>query len=290
MKTYAIDGGIGKQIMFTAMINELANNTKEGKINIVSPYSDIFIGHPKVKYVWDNKLTGSPEMIENTSDFIFYEPYRSNFALDKEGHLFDFWCKGLNIDRNKIDKKPILNYMTDDIMNEIEKITSDIGDFIVVQFTGGQSPLDYSENSEYIQGDMHFQRNYPIAFAHKLVSKIKEKYPDLTIIDYSLPNEHPDIAGTVRIKLPYIGYPELLKRAKTYIGIDSSLLHLGAASGTNGIGLFGGIPHWQFGWDYTKPLTNFNGKVSEFDPFDPYYICVDTNRVLKELNKYIKEK
>ena len=52
MNTYIIEGGIGKQVAFTAIINALAKKDKD-KIQILSPYVDIFGGNTNVKYALD---------------------------------------------------------------------------------------------------------------------------------------------------------------------------------------------------------------------------------------------
>ena len=52
MNTYIIEGGIGKQVAFTAIIDALVKKDKE-KIQVHSPYVDIFGGNTNVKYALD---------------------------------------------------------------------------------------------------------------------------------------------------------------------------------------------------------------------------------------------
>ena len=52
MNTYIIEGGIGKQVAFSAIIDALVKKDKE-KIQILSPYVDIFGGNTNVKYALD---------------------------------------------------------------------------------------------------------------------------------------------------------------------------------------------------------------------------------------------
>ena len=47
MNTYIIEGGIGKQVAFTAIIDALVKKDKE-KIQILSPYVDIFGGNTNI--------------------------------------------------------------------------------------------------------------------------------------------------------------------------------------------------------------------------------------------------
>ena len=53
MNTYIVEGGIGKQVAFTAIIDALVKKDKE-KIQVHSPYVDIFGGNTNVKYALDS--------------------------------------------------------------------------------------------------------------------------------------------------------------------------------------------------------------------------------------------
>jgi hypothetical protein len=62
--------------------------------------------------------------------------------------------------------------------NNIEK-------YILVQFSGGQSPLTY--NGQY--NNINPNRNYQPFLAQQVINMLKEEYKDATIIDCTLPNE-----------------------------------------------------------------------------------------------------
>ena len=55
MNTYIIEGGIGKQVAFTAIIDALVKKDKE-KIQVYSPYVDIFGGNTNIKFPEGLKL------------------------------------------------------------------------------------------------------------------------------------------------------------------------------------------------------------------------------------------
>ena len=283
--TYIIDGGIGKHTMFTSIIPELAKKSPLGRINICSAYTNAF-EYIDTKYIcvlFGLDVMFGPEFKQYTSEVIHYEPYRSNFGLDGDGHLMKYWCKGLGVDYDPNTLPLEINVTNSEILEKVQDIVTEHPNFILVQFTGGQSAIGFTPEMQYQNNMMQFQRNYQYMFANLLVSKIKKVYPDLTIIDYSLPNEHPGYTDAIRVDLPTIGYAELVKYAKTVIGIDSSLLHFAAAQRKPGIGLWGGCPSWQFGWNIHKNLTNFNGDPKDFNPMDPYYISIDSEIIMSEL-------
>ena len=283
--TYMIEGGLGKMICFSAMINDLAKKSSTGVINIISPYPDVFAWNEKVQVSFSLDQQGHPDFKALTTELVYREPYKSNFQIDGDGHLLKYWARELGIEYNNKWLPVDVNVQDEATLSRVNSLKDELGDFIIVQFTGGQPAVGFDPESEYQNNHMQIQRNYPYGFAQTLINKIKIKYPDLNIIDFSLPNEHHGYQGASRIELPYIGYSELVKHAKAVIGIDSSLLHMASAANKKGIGLFGGCPAWQFGWSNMKNITNFRGTPSEFDPNDPWNISIDSNVVMKELNK-----
>lgn len=295
MKTFWLEGGIGKHVMFTAMIDEL--HKKYGKFNVLSAYPDVFKGNPKIKkaYSLDNFMEDPRFTRDN--DVVYTEPYKSNFVFEKERHLLEFWTKQLGIKHSK-DMKP--NIVSRGIFKiDAKKIADDINKehngFIILQFTGGQSPYEMSNPNgpaPYGQNPMINQRNYPHELVVELVEKIQKEYPDLKILMYSLPNEHPEIPGTERLNLEYMTYVELLRYAKTFVSIDSSLSHMATAVDKKGIVLWGGISYPEFGWDMHVNLTNYRGEYGEkgnFDPNNPHYIKVPTDTIMEEFNKIMEE-
>ena len=53
MNCYIVEGGIGKAIAFTSIVDALAEKDG-GEICISTPYPDIFGGNPKIKWVFDS--------------------------------------------------------------------------------------------------------------------------------------------------------------------------------------------------------------------------------------------
>jgi len=281
--TYMVEGGLGKHIMFSAMIPDLYKKNNNQKINICSAYPDVFAWNKYVQKSFSHQQ--QEENKEIISDLIYREPYKSMFNVEKTKHLLYYWAKDLDIEFNK-DWKPMqIDIKDENLKDKVDKLVSDLGDFIVVQFMGGQPPVGFDPKSAYQNNPMQMQRNYQFPFAQTLINKIKAKYPNLKIIDYSLPNEHQGYQGAMRVELPYIAYAELVKHSKCVIGIDSSLLHFASAGNVKAIGLWGGCPEWQFGWKNITNITNFKGKKENFNPYDPYYISIDSDVILKELDK-----
>ena len=92
MNTYIIEGGIGKQVAFTAIIDALVKKDKE-KIQVHSPYVDIFGGNTNIKYALDaNTIPVHDKRILDSQNICFCEPYKANF-IKGDHHIIQSYCK-----------------------------------------------------------------------------------------------------------------------------------------------------------------------------------------------------
>ena len=92
MNTYIIEGGIGKQVAFTAIIDALVKKDKE-KIQILSPYVDIFGGNTNIKYALDaNTIPVHDKRILDSQNICYCEPYKANF-IKGDHHIIQSYCK-----------------------------------------------------------------------------------------------------------------------------------------------------------------------------------------------------
>ena len=106
MNTYIIEGGIGKQVAFTAIINALVKKDKE-KIQIFSPYVDIFGGNTNVKYALDsNTIPVHDKRILDSQNICYCEPYKANF-LKGDHHIIQSYCKLFGV-KYEEDRKSVV--------------------------------------------------------------------------------------------------------------------------------------------------------------------------------------
>ena len=290
MNTYMIEGGIGKQVAFTAIIDALAKKDK-GKIQIHSPYVDIFGGNTNVKLALDaNTIHTSDKRILNSQNICHCEPYKSNY-LKGELHIIQSYCKLFGV-RYEENMRPKM--FTDHYKNHAKKVAGD-NDFIVIQFSGGQSPVVYNSNSNYMSNDP--TRNYHPFLVQKVINLIKEKYEDLKIINFSLPNE-PNYEQTIRPELmPFAQWHEMLKlsNCKGFISVDSCLNHFARSAGRKGVVIWGGTRWIQLGYKQNKNINKWWNKWDEWDndkyePRDPRNVMVEPEVVFENFEKiYGKE-
>lgn len=254
MKIYVVQGGIGKHVMFSSLINKLCELNEE-KIIVVSAYPDLFKFHPKVEKSATFDTPGFyDEYIKNTDNMIIHrEPYISDYVKGNT-HLIEQWAKLLGVEYNN-DLPDI--YVDDFAVEEAERFIKDFPDFILVQFSGGQSPLMIDRNIPFIsQGQI---RDYPRELAQEVVDKLKKVYPKYSIINYALPNEGTyNLEGCEHLESPYLFYVCLLKYCKTYVCIDSSLQHFAAElhNEKKGIVIWGSTDPKCLGYEKNINISN----------------------------------
>lgn len=239
-----IQGGLGLNISFTRAAKILKE--KYENIYVKSPYWDVFQCCPDI--------TGTYKP-EESRDFLF-DAISSDDNVLKVGRLYDMqdfiakklnydkaWLKFCDYDRENIGPGPSkLDFNLKNIeqtwpglRKQADEALAKLGDyesFIIVQFWGGQSPLDAPQDGNWLNKPYNYQneplkRHYPVEKAQEFVNQYKDIHPHTKIIQYSLPNE-PMLEGCEHFTMPYLAYALLAQdvHCRGFVAIDSSLQHL----------------------------------------------------------------
>ena len=292
LNTYIVEGGVGKCTAFTALIDKLAKKANSG-IQVYTPYISCFANNPNVKLAFEQTLPLSDKRIMASSNIYYSEPYKSNFQFGNQ-HLIEAYS---NLHDVKFDTSMVPKMFTEQLKPIVDKWKEEKKvnkDYILVQFTGGQSAwTGGAPNTQYINGNPG--RIYPQYLAQSVINLIREKYPKLTIIDCTLPNE-PSYEGTIKCDLHWSALHELLKDAKTYIAIDSCLQHFSPSVKKRGTVIWGSTKWIQYGYTHNTNLHYHMGKKwndSKFDANDPRNVLVSPETVFdsfENLYNFPKEK
>jgi hypothetical protein len=300
MNIYVLQGGIGKHVMFSSLINKLSEKSGD-KIAIVSAYPDLFKFHPNVeKSVVFHEAGFYDEYIKDTdNDIIFHEVYYSNYIKGKT-HFIEELAK-LNTVTYEDDIPDI--YVDSFAMEEAERFLENFPKFIITQFSGGQSPVNFQANQPFFNNGGQI-KDYPRDLAQKLIYNIREKYPDHKILNYVLPNESTNnLDETIQIEAPFLFYVCLLQYCDAYIGIDSSLQHFAANRYNNkkGVVLWGSTSPKCLGYEKNINLSNckehtmrplcspagdiFNKDKSYWKPPDPDCMKINPDLIVEKLKE-----
>lgn len=263
-----IEGGTGKHIMAAAVMPLLRK--KYDEIYTVSAYTDILQACP---YVEQSFAIGQSNLYtdlvcDDDCTVLWKDPYNNNAFIKKHIHLFTAWCEEFAIEPpvNPMRLSPCLElnrlpFLERGLARMDEWINSANGDYIIVQFTGGQSPLSPTEI--YQAYNEPIKRNY--YEGQKLVYALQEAYPSAKILCYGLPNE-PDYRGADKIEVPYLCYRHAAKNARKIVCIDSSLQHLAAGTGADCTVIWGETRPEHFGYAFHKNICAGNVKNTQ-----PYF-------------------
>lgn len=280
MKTYVVEGGVGKCLAFSALVDDLASRDG-GSIQIHTPYHEVFGNNPKVKTVFDSQtIPLFDDRIRNSEDIIFCEPYKSRF-IRGDIHLIESYCDLLGIEYRK-DMRPKM--FTDHAKKDVDAML-DKGAikrrYVLVQFSGGQPYIGYHQGAQYSNGDIG--RNYHPYLAQQVVNRLLEDDKDRDVIQFALPNE-PILHGVKTISSSLAGWHEVAKNSEGFIGIDSCLNHFAPSAGIKGVVLWGSTRFSQFGYPENKNLNAYfedEWQEDGFAPQDPRNMMIDPERVFQ---------
>lgn len=261
-----VEGGLGKNVMLTAILRELKEQKGYDEMYVISPYHDVFKACSVVTDAFQPGFgTLYQELVlDPNCDVLWKEPYSNQRFIKKQCHLFEAWAEefGIELPADPTTYTPLL----DNIENEYpqvariaeEKRAQFGGNYCIVQFSGGQSPLTPLVDPQgnpvpYMNEQEAIKRNYPKG--QQIIDLLKAKHGfDTQIIHFGLPNE-PSYEGAIKIEAPYLTYHLLAKDAKEIICIDSSLQHLATGVNDNVTVIWGETRPKHFGYSCNRNIA-----------------------------------
>lgn len=269
----SVEGGLGKNVMLTALIPELKKKYEE--IYVISPYHDVFMSCPDVDgaFPFGQGSLYQELVLDPDCDVLWKEPYSNGKFIKKQVHLFDAWAQefGIKLTKPAMDYTPNLDGIAEEfpaLKQAADKIAQESGKFILVQFCGGQSPLGPQQDAQgnpipYNDRQEVIKRNY--YKGQKLINLLQEKYPDAKIIHYALPNE-PSYEGAQKVQVPYLTFRLLAEKAFKVVCTDSSLQHLATGACDDVTVIWGETQPEHFGYN-----SNHNLKPKKVYNSQPYF-------------------
>ena len=275
-----VTGGTGYNIGLCHVLNYLNDNFPgEYEFNIISPYYDLFLCCPGATNVYQPQEMRDAIFDARDKDWeiVNIRLYDLDGFIKKQLNYTQAWLQVLHIPEERwpegeaesksgtslkskfvvYDKYPALKGMVDNVLKAVKD--NGFKDFIIVQFTGGQSPLTQVPNGDWSKVPYDYQneplkRHYPIEKATEFCKLYHNKHPETAIVNFGLPNEPcPDLPYVVKTVMPYLGWYELAKYAKEIVCIDSSLQHLTAGLVKTTV-IWGHSKPENFGYSYNKNI------------------------------------
>jgi hypothetical protein len=271
-----VEGGLGKHVMLTAILTELKDKGGYDELYVISPYFDVFKACEAVTDAFPPGQGGLYQelVLDPDCDILWKEPYSNQKFIKKQCHLFDAWAEefGITLTKDACNYVPDLSKIESEFPH-LRKIANECSEkwhhnFCIVQFTGGQSPLNPTRNDKgellpYMNMQEAIKRNYYKGQA--IIDLLHRKYPDTTVVHFALPNE-PGFEGTERVEIPYLTYHLLAAEAKEIVCIDSSLQHLSTGVNDNITVIWGETRPEHFGYN-----CNHNIAAKHVSNTQPYF-------------------
>ena len=283
---FSISGGIGKNIMATAVVNSIKKQCPNSKIVVASPYSSVWENNPDIEevvnFVEDSDFFKN-HMAGKDAEFFGNDPYLSEDFLYRRNHLMKVWSEMFGIKYNNSSPKL---YFTDEEQRQVKSKLPKEKPLFFIQTSGG------APNQEY---PISWMRDMPMPLAQKVVNHMTQKGYEVIHIRHE--NQYA-LENTTWIPMNTREMMCSLLFADKLLLIDSVAQHAAAALGKKAVVCWVGNKPEIFGYEiHTNLLPKAEGKFRhKIDAYlDPYNITgvlhecpYDTNELF-DVEEIIKE-
>jgi hypothetical protein len=255
---FQIAGGIGKNVIATAVTRAMNMQYPDRKIIILTAHPDIWINNPRVHRVIQFGQTAYfyDDFIKDKDTLIFtHDPYGSADAIYRKKHMSQVWCELCGVDYK--GQVPEL-YFTHLERDQVEVLLNKTKPILLIQpFGGAQTNNKYS-----------WARDIPPYLAQRIADEFKNDYRVIQI-------KREDQMGLNGVD--YLSHnPRVLALALMFsdkrIFIDSYMQHAAAALGLSSHVFWIGNSPAVFGYEIHKNITTQfeigSTRNSLYDPFD----------------------
>lgn len=215
---FHIEGGIGKNILATAVAKAIKKKYPERELIIITAWEDPWFNNPDISrvYRFGTQVYFYDDYIKNKDSIIFmHDPYHCTDYINESDHLIKTWCKLLDIPYN--DEQPELflssreiDYVRNTVLLGIQK------PIFIIQISGGMQDVPYS-----------WARDLPFATAQEIVNHYANDYQILQI-----KNEKQVLLNNVTAcTLPFRQLFAVLLFSQKRLLIDSFAQHASTALG-----------------------------------------------------------
>lgn len=274
---FQIEGGIGKNVIATAVIRSIQKEYPDRKIIIITAYPDIWELNPRI---WRVFKFGEiqyfyQDYIKDKDTLLFLqEPYRETDFIYRKKHLSEIWCQMYNIPFDGEKPELYFTQLEGDFVYSIVNKEKPI--FLINPFGGT------NKNSKY-----SWARDIPPLLAQEIVNQASKKYRVIQIRREDQLQLHncESLSLTIRqIALTLIYSDKRLL-------IDSYLQHAAAAIGLESVVLWIGNSPTVYGYSIHKNITAEFDEASLRNSFyEPYDILGDPMQIATPPNFIFDEK
>jgi ADP-heptose:LPS heptosyltransferase len=215
---FHVEGGVGKNILATAVCSSIKNAYAQHKLIVVTPWPEVFLHNPEVYRVYKtgNFAYFYEDFILNKESIILRsEPYHSGEFFHQGKSLIEIWCDLFNIPC--ISMQPQI-FLSQRELVETARLIDKKGPILLIHPFGGGSE---SNDSQY-----SWARDLPPSFAQKIVNKV---YKNFDKVLHFRKDKQLELENTISITDSIRNLFCYTRLADKIIAIDSMVQHVAAA-------------------------------------------------------------
>lgn len=245
-----IEGGLGKHIAATAVVQGVAEYYNESKVIVVCSFPEVFLWNPNAHrvYVHGSTTYFYDDYIKNKNTLVLkHNPYDCTNHIYKRQSLIESWFEVFGIPYSGQQPTMYTNFKFEDIAVSKFYRSKPI---MVIHTNGG--PYDASDNYDK-NLISSWTRDIPTAVANNVIQTYKDKYHIFQICK-SKQNVLTDAEAIVTPTYNQELF-NLLRLSEKRLLIDSSLQHAAAALKLPSTVLWVGTDPKVFGYDIHNNIT-----------------------------------
>jgi len=239
---FQIEGGLGKSIIGTAVVEGLSKKYPKDNIIVLTSYPEVFLGNPFVHKVYHHAQMDYfyRDIISNQQIKTFlHNPYFETNFITRSEHLLETWFAMFDIKYR--GEQPHLFINTRELSFHSKEYTQQAKKpIMVIQTNGG------AENQQI---KYSWMRDLPVQTAQQVVDYFKD---DFTIFHIRR-NDQIQLQNTIQAQGDFRALCALISIAQKRLFIDSFAQHAAKAMGLNSVVCWIGNSPAQFGYE-----TNVN--------------------------------
>jgi len=215
---FQIDGGLGKSIMATAVVQVIRKRYKNAHIVVVSAYPDVFLNNPHINECFRiEQMNGAYlKYVKDKDCKIFVEdPYRNSSFLTEKEHLLKTWCRIYGLNYNY--EQPEI-YLTEPEKDYYAPFYETDKPIMAIQPNGGPAQQSYK---------YAWTRDIPSITVNSLIQHYKNDY---TVVHIKRQDQY-EYADTLAALDGYRSIAILISLSTKCLFMDSFGQHLAAAMG-----------------------------------------------------------
>jgi hypothetical protein len=284
-----VDGGMGKNIMATAVAEVLKKNYPDYELVVVTAWDAPWYLNPNVYRVYNfgQMPYFYDEFVFDDTKIFRIDPYHAEDYILKKKHLLQVWCETYGLEYNGEMPKLYLNPREIELVKD--KIKPEQGKPILLMQTHGGAPNQYSEKS--------WARDMPVEIAKGLINYFSKNYRILHIRR----EDQPEFQGVESLILPHRELYAAFLLSSKRLFIDSFSQHAAKALGLDSVVCWIANDPKMLGYESNiniRPNAEIVNELNKFSYLEQYDITgqvqqfpydtvnlFDINEIAKAVNK-----